>query len=360
LRVTFYFFVVFVFCHSVFARGWQDIYKSSTPSIPILYSDGGICTGALIEKDLILTAWHCVSKFRNNYISWSLESEKYSRAEIVAINKKVDLALLKLNKSVSRPVLKLLPKIISLEEGQSIATIGHPLARKKLFKSKRKTLQPSLSHILSQGIVSRVQDHLIVTDLSMSPGNSGGPILDIKGRIVGVASRKLVGMSIGNIGYFISHKEVHDFLEKYKKNDSKRPDLLNADTNFGLRIIFYSNHRFLNDIGSKDHTLNGLDYHIDFYDRLRLQYETSFSSTPSYHANSIGFVFKYDFAPQTTVTVVPAYGSIRYSPGNTSRVTEHFTSLTLEGPMSAFFVRGTYIFGFDEEKTILTFGLKLF
>ena len=44
-----------------------------------------------------------------------------------------------------------------------------------------------------QGIVGAVGPWVLQTDAGLNPGNSGGPLVDTQGRIVGIVSRKLAG-----------------------------------------------------------------------------------------------------------------------------------------------------------------------
>ena len=47
-----------------------------------------------------------------------------------------------------------------------------------------------------------------------SPGNSGGPLLDEQGRLVGIISAKLVSLSIENVTFAIPISVVRPFLER--------------------------------------------------------------------------------------------------------------------------------------------------
>jgi hypothetical protein len=62
---------------------------------------------------------------------------------------------------------------------------------------------PALAGVLmwsvSRGIVSAVGERLIQVDAAVNPGNSGGPVVDADGRIVGITSRKLRADNIGFI-----------------------------------------------------------------------------------------------------------------------------------------------------------------
>ncbi len=92
--------------------------------------------------------------------------------ESVLLSERHDIALLKLDLE-NCPSLS--PSFASLEIGQRVYTIGNPLG---------------LSHTVTSGIVSgrRVHEdiHFIQTDAPINRGNSGGPLIDEEGRVVGI------------------------------------------------------------------------------------------------------------------------------------------------------------------------------
>lgn len=115
-------------------------------------------------------------------------------ARLVARDARRDLALLRVNGAL-RTTPPLLGEPSALRPGQIVVAFGHPLG---------------IEHVLTFGIVHSAptgRTPLIRADIRLAPGNSGGPLADATGRIVGVNS-----MIAGGLGVAISIDEVRRFV----------------------------------------------------------------------------------------------------------------------------------------------------
>ncbi len=121
---------------------------------------------------------------------------------IIAVNNHLDLALvaIPLPPGVSRFPYAVLERQESIEVGQTVFAIGNPLG---------------LERSLSQGVVSTTQrsfDGLtyIQTDAAVNPGNSGGPLFNTRGEVVGITN---MGIAFGEgLNFAIPTRYVKDFL----------------------------------------------------------------------------------------------------------------------------------------------------
>ncbi|MEO1655382.1 MAG: trypsin-like peptidase domain-containing protein, partial [Bacteroidota bacterium] len=144
----------------------------------------GLGSGVLIDPNgLIMTAAHVVESA--NEIVVKLEDERVFEAEIVKIVPRADVALLKMKD----PPQDLAPRVAQigntdkLEIGQQILVIGAPFG---------------LEHSLSVGYVSgRMKRNrllngeaigFIQTDAAINQGNSGGPMFNKEGEVIGIVS----------------------------------------------------------------------------------------------------------------------------------------------------------------------------
>jgi S1-C subfamily serine protease len=118
----------------------------------------------------VVTAAHVVSEVGQQVL---LERNTGSwRAEVVGRDRTRDLAVLRVDgKPVGAKPLWQKPKANKPRVGDALLLIGSPYG---------------LGGTVTSGVVSRVRPKEIQTDAAANPGNSGGPAVDRKGRVVGV------------------------------------------------------------------------------------------------------------------------------------------------------------------------------
>jgi len=98
-----------------------------------------------------------------------LKDGKKLKARLVKISKEYDLALLKLD-SYTTPFLTLSAKRHP-RQGTRVFAIGSPLG---------------ITDSLTSGIITKSARDYLFTDTRILPGNSGGPLIDAEGNVVGV------------------------------------------------------------------------------------------------------------------------------------------------------------------------------
>jgi S1-C subfamily serine protease len=85
----------------------------------------------------------------------------------------------------------------TLQQGNPVGVIGYPLGADLFEFRGAKKAETSFS----QGFVSRVTPTKIQIDAAANPGNSGGPVLDAQGRVIGVLTQGLGKMGAQNINF---------------------------------------------------------------------------------------------------------------------------------------------------------------
>ncbi len=139
----------------------------------------GVGSGFIVSADgYIVTNAHVVEDATT--ITVGLSDKRELPAELIGTDKLSDLALLKI-KADNLPVVQM-GDSDGLQVGQWVVAIGAPFG---------------LDHSATQGIVSALSRNLpdgtyvpfIQTDVAVNPGNSGGPLFDLGGRVVGVNSQ---------------------------------------------------------------------------------------------------------------------------------------------------------------------------
>ena len=79
----------------------------------------------------------------------------------------------------------------------------------------------SLGQSVTKGIVSgkrKFEDKIYIqTDVTINSGNSGGPLLNEKGQVVGMVTMKLVGDGVEGLGFCVPSNQIMEILNiKYK------------------------------------------------------------------------------------------------------------------------------------------------
>lgn len=293
---------------------WDEIYLGVKESIPYIYSSGGLCSGALIDSDLILTARHCVDTLRETWISWPSAPGKWELAEVVYMHSKLDFALLRVSPRNS-PAPIPMRDLEYVREGESAATIGHPSSG-KLFQNPPFNLE--LTHVFSSGTISKNTGTELVMDLSLSPGNSGGPLLDSYGRIIGVVSRKLISQFVGNVGYAISHNAVLAARSLYRQGKLQPPSIADIPPDFSFAIVptWDSFQNNLPRMTSTYRTNFALEYTVA--ERLLINYSNTFGLNNIYQTSwGIGWKFQKLLSNKIPVYIKPQIETLSYSPKNT-------------------------------------------
>jgi uncharacterized protein (TIGR02145 family) len=136
-------------------------------------TDIGLGSGFFISKDVIVTNYHVIEGASKAYCYANNSSTQYGIEGYLAVDKSVDLILLKVL-GLNRTALKIATSIVT--PGQKVYVIGSP---------------KGLPASISDGIISGLRDFegykLIQITAPISPGSSGGPVLNANGEVIGVS-----------------------------------------------------------------------------------------------------------------------------------------------------------------------------
>lgn len=159
-------------------------------------------TGFIITSDgLILTNRHVVSDDEADYTVLLNDGSKY-KAEIVGKDPTNDLGFLRIDKKGLKTVN--FGDSDKLEIGQTVIAIGNALGE---FRNTVSTgVVSGLKRTITAGSGDGTAEHLsgvIQTDAAINAGNSGGPLLDINGNVIGINTAIAAGSRVQNIGFAI-------------------------------------------------------------------------------------------------------------------------------------------------------------
>ncbi len=145
------------------------------------------------EKGLILTNYHVVSG--SNQVEVTMPDQTKYKAEILNRDRPDDLALIRINPRKTLPYLRL-GDSDKLQVGQKVLAIGNPFG---LDLTLTTGVVSSLGRTIQGGANDQVLEGMIQTDAAINSGNSGGPLLDSSGNVIGV-NTAIYTPSGGSIG----------------------------------------------------------------------------------------------------------------------------------------------------------------
>ena len=165
--------IITCLARTIIAQDATVIYKNTVSSTVTIETDIGLGSGFFVNENVIATNYHVIEGATEAYCYTNNSSTKYKIEGYLAVDKSGDLILLKVE-GLNRTALKLASGSIS--PGQKVYVIGSP---------------KGLPATISDGIVSGLRDFegykLIQITAPISPGSSGGPVLNANGELIGVS-----------------------------------------------------------------------------------------------------------------------------------------------------------------------------
>jgi len=193
-----------------------DVFKKAKPNVVLLIGSKGdeVWSGsgfAITTDGLIVTNAHVVNDPTDEtelvvtHPDWN---QKAYKAEIVKISKSRDLAIIKIARSFSKPLV-LTPAIP--EVGTTVYALGNP-------GSGDENIQDGVLDLtFTSGIISSTNRTIgnnpcYQTTATINRGNSGGPLLNAKGEVIGVNTFGLAHLE--NTFFAVKAQEInHEFID---------------------------------------------------------------------------------------------------------------------------------------------------
>ncbi|MHC4598742.1 MAG: trypsin-like peptidase domain-containing protein [Planctomycetota bacterium] len=202
-------------------RDLVDLVKRVSKTYVMIGGGSGVVftpDGWVLTNDHVIAAqgvkkkWTVMLPVRKRYV-----------ADLVGRDTTGDIALLKIRGTKTLPFTPL-GDSDALRPGRLVVALGNP------YSHAFRTAEPTVTF----GVVSAVHRNqftysdAIQTDAPLNPGNSGGPLINLKGELVGINGR--VAVRFGNkyntgVGMAIPSNQIHRFLPFLKKGDVRHGEI---------------------------------------------------------------------------------------------------------------------------------------
>lgn len=193
------------FCHTADAQTPQQVAKKAFESTVLLVMEDAsgqpmsLGSGFLVRDGEIASNLHVVKGASRGYAKFVGQKTKYDIEGITGIETDCDLVLLKIQ-AIRNPLLSL-GNSDSVEVGDPVYAVGNPQGLEGTF---------------SQGIVSSIRkiglEKVLQITAPISPGSSGGPVLNLKGEVIGVSVATFKGGQ--NLNFAIPSNYLKALLSK--------------------------------------------------------------------------------------------------------------------------------------------------
>lgn len=166
-------------------------------------------SGFLLRSGHVVTNAHVVDNAAT--LTCALADGRSAQAEVVAVDPARDLALLRLEGLEGARPAGLALRPTPVLPGLPVVAVGYP--SRETFAGWDELSGSRPNPKATVGVVSATEVQLgnpatgyVETDAALNPGSSGGPLLDLEGRVVGVAT--LIGAGKQSEGYAVPVREI--------------------------------------------------------------------------------------------------------------------------------------------------------
>ena len=166
----------------------------------------GMGSGFFVQPNTIATNYHVIEGAAHGTVKLVRMPTKYTIDGVLAIDKDNDLALLKVSASSDIKPLTLINDSDTVKIGEAVFVVGNP---------------KGLEGTLSVGIISslRTLEHnnkRLQMTAPISPGSSGGPVLNTKGEVIGIAVGSNQALGAQNLNFAIPSNYLKKLIDQSK------------------------------------------------------------------------------------------------------------------------------------------------
>ena len=189
---------------------FSGIIETAVESVVTIRTNSGQGTGFIVDSEgYIVTNAHVLAYSNGNLASGiqAITSDGNARsATFIGYDGNLDIALLKISGTWNALEFG---NSNDVQVGEKVIAIGNPLG---------------LQFSVSQGIVSAIHrpgsnelNAYIQTDAALNPGNSGGPLIDVNGKVIGINNFKIGGGE--NLGFALESNYIIDAVNEISQEE---------------------------------------------------------------------------------------------------------------------------------------------
>src|SRR5258708_17349147 len=179
-------------------------------SVVTVWSESGSGTGFIVDSaGLVMTNQDVIGP--SDLISIQFDANRKVAAKVLAFDAKRDVAILYVDLSafpgaIAAPIARAPAGREFAVEGERVFTIGSPLGLKK---------------IITSGIVSKVEARAIISDVNINHGNSGGPLFNSLGEVIGMTTFLFPTPNGPSISGIVRIDQTLPTLNQARKNNDR-------------------------------------------------------------------------------------------------------------------------------------------
>jgi S1-C subfamily serine protease len=179
---------------------FEDIIGNASAAVVSIETPGGRGSGFFVTPELVLTNAHVVDS--NSSVVLRMSDGTTTTGRVQRTAPEVDIAIVRVNQARAAQPTMMIGTVKGARAGQEVIAIGSALGM--------------LQNTVTRGIVSAVRNAngviLIQTDAAINRGNSGGPLIDRQGRVLGITTLK-IGANSESLGFAVAIDHAAPLLE---------------------------------------------------------------------------------------------------------------------------------------------------
>ncbi len=162
-----------------------------------------------------ITNQHVVDDAYKVRVSFDAEEEEVD--EEIYENKEKDLAIISFSSKFVLPILEF-GDSEDLKAGTFVVAIGSPNGIQYENSASFGIISYVKRYIIEKSGIKKVTNEYIQTDCALSPGNSGGPLISLDGKVIGINTMKISDLETEGMGFAIPSNVVKEFIKLYEES----------------------------------------------------------------------------------------------------------------------------------------------